>query len=77
MALFLYRLMTAAALDGGCFESVEASPRMTSQAAVTVLLASVAARLVRFNGGGRGPVVWTGPAVTGAASWICRRNISG
>jgi hypothetical protein len=41
--IFLYRLMGAATLDGGVYEGVEADPSATRQAAVVVVLASVAA----------------------------------
>src|SRR5919109_4715034 len=41
--LFLYRLMAAAALDGSMYEAIEADRRATKQAAVTVLLSSLAA----------------------------------
>jgi hypothetical protein len=43
VTLYFYRLMGAAALDGDAYEGIEADPRVTAQAAVTVLLASLAA----------------------------------
>ena len=52
MTLYLYRLMGAAMLDRGMYEAIEADTRATRQAALTVLLASVAAGL---GAGG----VWT------------------
>ena len=52
MTLYLYRLIGAAMLDRGMYEGIEADTRATRQAALTVLLASVAAGL---GAGG----VWT------------------
>jgi len=43
MGLFAYRLLGAAMLDGGMYESVEADRRTTYQAVAAVLLASLAA----------------------------------
>jgi hypothetical protein len=45
MALYLYRLMGAATLDASMYEGVECDTRTTAQAALTVLLASLAAGL--------------------------------
>ena len=42
MGLFLYRLMGAAMLDGSMYEGIEADRSITRQAAVTVLLSSLA-----------------------------------
>jgi cytochrome c553 len=52
MTLYLYRLIGAAMLDRGMYEGIEADTRATRQAALTVLLASLAAGL---GAGG----VWT------------------
>lgn len=52
MTLYLYRLIGAAMLDRGMYEGIEADARATRQAALTVLLASLAAGL---GAGG----VWT------------------
>lgn len=52
MTLYLYRLVGAAMLDRGMYEAIEADARATRQAALTVLLASLAAGL---GAGG----VWT------------------
>jgi hypothetical protein len=43
MGTFFYRLMGAAILDAGAYEGIENDPRATGQAAMTVVLASVAA----------------------------------
>lgn len=43
MTLFFYRLMGAAVFDGGMYEGIEADPKTTRQAALAVLLASMAA----------------------------------
>jgi hypothetical protein len=43
VTLFFYRLMGAAALDGDAYEGIEADTHVTVQAALTVLLASLAA----------------------------------
>lgn len=43
MALYLYRLMGAATLDASMYEGVEADRSTNAQAALTVLLASLAA----------------------------------
>ena len=53
MILYLYRLMGAATLDGGAYEGIEADPAVTRQAAMTVVLASLAA--------GIGSLGWRGP----------------
>jgi hypothetical protein len=49
MGLFLYRLMGAAMLDGSMYEGIEADRSITRQAAVAVLLSSMAAG---FGAGG-------------------------
>jgi hypothetical protein len=51
--LFLYRLMGAAMLDASMYEGIEADRRATTQAAITVLLASAAAGI-----GAAGPYGW-------------------
>jgi len=43
MGLFAYRLMGAATLDAGMYEGIEADGKTTTQALMTVLLASLAA----------------------------------
>ena len=43
VTLFFYRLMGAAALDADAYEGIEADARVTGQAALTVLLASLSA----------------------------------
>jgi hypothetical protein len=43
VTLYFYRLMGAAMLDGGAYENIEADTRVTFQAALTVLAASLAA----------------------------------
>lgn len=60
MTLYFYRLMGAAMLDRGAFENVEADPRMTLQAAMTVLAASLAA--------GVGSLGWSREVVASAAA---------
>jgi hypothetical protein len=45
VTLYLYRLVGAAVLDGGIYEAIEADTRATRQAALTVVLASLAAGL--------------------------------
>ena len=67
MGLFLYRLMGAAALDGGCFESVENSPRVTRQAAAAVLLSSVAAGV---GAGGIDPVTFVLTSSVALVTWV-------
>jgi hypothetical protein len=49
MGLFFYRLMGAAMLDGSMYEGIEADRSITGQAAVAVLLSSLAAG---FGAGG-------------------------
>ena len=68
--LFLYRLMGAAVLDASMYEGIEADRRASSQAAATVLFASVAAGI-----GAGGPLGWSLPrmvAVAGLAlvAWV-------
>ena len=43
MGEYFYRLVGAAMLDAGTYESIEADPRFTTHAVVTVLLTSIAA----------------------------------
>ena len=43
MGLFAYRLLGAAMMDVGMYESIEADRRTTMQALATVVLASLAA----------------------------------
>ena len=43
MGEYFYRLMGAAMLDAGTYESIEGDPRFTTHAVVTVLLSSLAA----------------------------------
>jgi hypothetical protein len=45
LELFLYRLMAAASLNGSMYEAIEADRRLSSQAAATVLLSSIAAAI--------------------------------
>jgi hypothetical protein len=45
MATYLYRIMGAVGLDGGMYEDIEATPSVTWQAAVTVVLSSIATGL--------------------------------
>lgn len=49
---FLQRLVGAAALDAAIYEEVEADPRATIQAGVTVLLSSIAAGIGAIGFGG-------------------------
>jgi hypothetical protein len=60
--LFLYRLMGAAVLDASMYEGIEADRRASGQAALTVLLASVAAGV-----GAAGPYGWHLPRIAGVA----------
>ena len=43
MGLYAYRLLGAAVLDAGMYEGIENDKRTTTQAALTVVLASIAA----------------------------------
>ena len=61
--LFLYRLMGAAMLDAGMYEGIEADRRTSVQAALTVILASLAAGV-----GAAGPVGWSLPRMVSVAA---------
>jgi hypothetical protein len=70
MGTFLYRVMGAAVLDAGMYESIEADPRATRQAMAVVLVASVAAGLGFVGLEGHNYLLIA--AVTGAAliAWM-------
>lgn len=70
MALYFYRLMTAATLDAGGYENVEADPRLTSQAAVTVLLASLAAGIGAGGIYGLHPLTFAATSALALVTWI-------
>jgi hypothetical protein len=70
MTLFLYRLMGAAALDGGSFENVEANPRVTWQAAAIVLLSSLAAGIGAGGIYGLHPMTFVSTSSLALATWV-------
>ena len=70
MAFYLYRVMGAAVLDGGCFESVEATPRVTREAAATVLLASVAAGIGAGGIYGLHPLTFVSTSCLALVTWV-------
>jgi hypothetical protein len=76
MMSFPYRLFGAAALDVGVYEEVEADRGATLQAAVVVIISSLAAGLGAYGLTGRsgaalvaGALVWSALALVGWAAW--------
>src|SRR5262249_38341255 len=76
MTSFPYRLFGAAALDVGVYEEVEADRGATAQAALVVVVSSLAAGLGAFGLTGRtgsslvaGALVWSALALVGWAAW--------
>lgn len=70
MALYFYRLMTAAMLDGGGYENVEANPRLTAQAAATVLLSSLAAGVGAGGIYGLHPLTFAATSALALVAWV-------
>lgn len=70
MGLFLYRIMGAAILDAGVYETIEADRRATVQAALVVVLAALAAGI--GAGGIYGPKISTLALAAGLAliTWV-------
>jgi hypothetical protein len=70
MILYLYRLMGAAALDGGAYEGIEADTTVTRQAAVTVLLSSLAAGVGSIGWRGADPWAMVTVAALALTMWV-------
>jgi hypothetical protein len=70
MTLYLYRLMGAATLDGGMYESIEADRGTTVQDANTVLLASLAAGIGASGWYGADPFTLVAVSVVACAVWV-------
>jgi hypothetical protein len=70
MGLYLYRLMGAAMLDAGMYEGIEADRRTNLQAAVTVLLASVAAGVGATGWYGVHPALLVAVGAIACATWV-------
>ena len=70
MTLYLYRLMGAATLDAGMYESIEADRGTTVQAAITVLLASLAAGIGASGWYGAHPFTLVAVSVVACAVWV-------
>jgi hypothetical protein len=56
MTLFLYRALGAMVLDGGSYEELESNRRTTAQAAIVILLSSLA---IAIGAGGPSGLRWT------------------
>ena len=70
MGTFLYRVMGAAMLDAGMYESIENDPHATWQAALVVLLSSAAAGVGAGGIYGPGLGVVAGIAVFALLVWL-------
>lgn len=70
MAIFLYRVMGAAVLDGGAYEGVEADPQVTWQAAAVVLLSSMAAGIGAGGLYGLHPATVASMSALALVTWI-------
>ncbi|HKV99296.1 MAG TPA: YIP1 family protein [Vicinamibacterales bacterium] len=70
MITLTYRLMAAALLDGGMYEEIEHDKRATAQAALVVLLSSLAAGIGASASGGLQPLVLLGVAAVALATWL-------
>jgi hypothetical protein len=70
MILYLYRLMGAATLDGGAYEGIEADPAVTRQAAMTVLLSSLAAGVGAIGWRGADPLVFATVSLIALTMWL-------
>jgi hypothetical protein len=70
MMLFFYRVMGAAVLDGGSYESVEANPHVTWQAAVIVLLSSAAAGIGAGGLYGLDPATFASVSTLALVTWV-------
>ncbi len=70
MTFFFYRVMGAAMLDGGSFESVEATPRVTWQAAAIVLLSSMAAGVGAGGLYGLHPATFASVSSLALVTWV-------
>ena len=70
MTLYLYRLMGAATLDGGMYEGIEGDRGTTAQAAITVVLASLAAGIGVSGWYGAHPVTLIAVSLVACALWV-------
>jgi hypothetical protein len=70
MTLFLYRLMGAAMLDGGMYEGIEADRSVTRQAAVVVVLSSLAAGLSAGGWYGGGLQIFVFFSAVALITWV-------
>jgi hypothetical protein len=70
MGVFGYRLLGASLLDGAMYEGIEADPSATRQAALTVLLSSLAAGIGAAGWRGPDPLTLVMVALLALASWL-------
>lgn len=72
MGLYLYRLMGAAMLDAAMYEGIEADRRTstTTQAALTVVLASLAAGIGATGWYGIHPLTLVAASIVAATTWF-------
>jgi hypothetical protein len=76
MGTFVYRLMGAAMLDGGAYEEIEANRHTTVQAALVVVLSSLAAGLGIADRIGDRPFVFIGIVVLALLTWFAWATIT-
>jgi hypothetical protein len=70
MGLYFYRAMGAATLDAGMYEGIEADRTVTGQAALTVLLSSLATGLGASAWFGIGPVQLLTVTAIALVTWV-------
>lgn len=70
MGLYLYRLMGAAVLDATMYEGIEADSRTNLQAALTVVLASVAAGIGAGGWYGTRPATLAALSLVACLAWV-------
>lgn len=70
MGLYFYRVFGAATLDGGMYEGVEADRSVTGQAALTVLLSSLATGIGATAWFGMGPVQFMAVSAVALVTWV-------
>ncbi len=70
MGLYMYRLMGAATLDAGMYEGIEADRSTSLQAAMTVVLASLAAGIGAGGWYGVHPLTLAAVSVLACITWV-------
>jgi hypothetical protein len=70
MGLYFYRLFGAATLDAGMYEGIEADRTVTGQAALTVLLSSLATGICAATWFGLGPLQLAAVSAVALVTWV-------